>query len=280
MVYTSGFFLNPAETLEQAQDNKLNLVCQKLQLKPGETFLDIGCGWGTLARHAAKNYGVDATGVTLSRNQTEYGNERIRRDELSGQARILCLDYRDTPKKKFDKIASLEMVEHVGVKNLQSYYEQVYNLLEDDGTFLLQWTGLRRAMRPEDLIWGLFMNRYVFPGADASLCAHAMVKKMEKANFEIHSMENVTIHYSLTIKRWHDNWLSNREAIVKKYGDRWFRIWNLFLAWSTLIAEQGNAACFQVVMNKNLDHFSRRRWIGHQFSLGERNSTFKPHLPA
>ena len=274
MVYTAGFFLDPSETLEQAQDNKLNMVCQKLQLKPGDRFLDIGCGWGTLARHAAKHYGVISTGVTLSKNQTEYGNQKIADDGLSDRAKILCLDYRDIPKEKFDKIASIEMVEHVGLKNLQSFYNQIYKLLEDDGVFLLQWAGLRKALTPEDMHWGLFMNRHVFPGADASLPAHGMLKAIEKSNFEVHSAENVTIHYSLTLKRWHENWVSNRAAVTQAYGDRWYRIWNFFLAWSTIVAEQGNAGCFQTVLNKNIDEFKRTRWIGQDFVLGER----APHL--
>ena len=261
MVYTSGFFEHFDQTVEQAQDNKMNLVCRKLQLEPGERLLDIGCGWGTLVRHAALNYGVDATGVTIAERQTEFGNARIKQAGVEDKARILCLDYRDIPRQKFDKIVSLEMVEHVGVKNLVSFYEQVHDLLADDGLFLLQWTGLRRGLRPEDLIWGLFMNKYVFPGADASLCPSAMLKAMEKAGWETHSVENISIHYGYTIKKWHDNWLSNREAVIKAYGERWFRIWNFFLAWSVLIAEQGNAACFQVVLNKNRDHFDRTRWV-------------------
>jgi cyclopropane fatty-acyl-phospholipid synthase-like methyltransferase len=270
MVYTAAFFTHPGQSLEEAQDNKLNRVCQKLQLEPGDTFLDIGCGWGTLARHAAKHYGAISTGVTLSKNQTQYGNEQIARDGLAGKAEILCLDYRDTPKRKFKKIASLEMVEHVGVRNLQSFYDQVYGLLEDDGIFLLQWAGLRSIRKPEDLIWGLFMNRHVFPGADASLPPFAMLKTMHKSQFEVHSMENVTIHYSVTLNRWHDNWVSNRAEIVRVYGDRWYRIWNFFLAWSTIIAEQGNAACFQTVLNKNNDHFNRTRYIGAETRLGAR----------
>jgi cyclopropane fatty-acyl-phospholipid synthase-like methyltransferase len=261
MVYTSGFFLEPAETLEQAQDNKLNLVCQKLKLAPGERMLDIGCGWGTLARHAARNYGVDATGVTLSVEQTSFANERIEQAGVQDRARVLCRDYRDSPDEIYDKIVSLEMVEHVGVKNLNKFYKLVYERLADDGIFLLQWTGLRRGLRPEDLIWGLFMNKYVFPGADASLCASRMLKSMEKAGFEFHSVENVTIHYSWTIQRWYDNWVSNRDAIVAAYGERWFRIWKFFLAWSVIIGEQGNAACFQVVANKNLDRYKRQRFI-------------------
>jgi cyclopropane fatty-acyl-phospholipid synthase-like methyltransferase len=271
MVYTSGFFESRGQSLEQAQDNKMNLVCKKLQLEAGERLLDIGCGWGTLTRHAAVHFGADATGVTIAERQTEFGNERIQKAGVADRARILCCDYRDIPKQRFNKISSLEMVEHVGVKNLVSFYELCRDLLEDDGLFLLQWTGLRRGLRPEDLIWGLFMNKYVFPGADASLCPSAMLKAMEKAGWETHSVENISIHYGFTIKRWHDNWISNREAVVAAYGERWYRIWNFFLAWSVIIAEQGNAACFQVVLNKNLDGFQRTRWIDKKsVILGDR----------
>ena len=271
MVYTSGFFKDPSETIEQAQNNKMELVCRKLNLKPGDRLLDIGCGWGSLARFAAKHFGVDATGVTIAERQTEYGNARIQAAGLQDRARILCMDYRDIPKQKFDKIVSLEMVEHVGVKNLVPFYKQVNDLLKDDGLFLLQWTGLRRGLRGEDLIWGLFMNKYIFPGADASLCPSAMLKAMEKAEFETHSVENVSIHYSWTIQKWHDIWLSNKDEILAAYGERWFRIWHFFLAWSVIIAEQGNAACFQVVLNKNLDSFDRTRWVvDKQTVLGDR----------
>jgi cyclopropane fatty-acyl-phospholipid synthase-like methyltransferase len=280
MVYTSGFFTHPGESLEESQDNKLDLVCRKLKLAPGERLLDIGCGWGTLARHAAEHYGVDATGVTLSKEQTALANERIEKAGLADRARVLCLDYRDTPDEKFDKIVSLEMVEHVGVKNLKKYYRLVHDRLADDGIFLLQWTGLRRGLRPEDLIWGLFMNKYVFPGADASLCPSRMLKAMEKAGFEFHSIENITIHYSWTIQRWFDNWISNRDAIVAAYGERWFRIWRFFLAWSVIIGEQGNAACFQVVANKNLDQFDRQRWILDRGPvLGDRLEAIAPATP-
>ncbi len=277
MVYTSGFFEHPGETLEEAQDHKLDLVCRKLQLKPGESMLDIGCGWGTLARHAARYHGVDATGVTIAERQTELGNERIKAWGLEDRARILCKDYRDIPARQFDKISSLEMVEHVGVKNLLAFYKQVRDLMTDDGLFLLQWTGLRRGLRPEDLIWGLFMNKYIFPGADASLCPSRMLSVMEKAGFEMHTVENISIHYTWTIRLWHDNWRSNRAAIVAAYGERWYRIWHLFLAWSSIIGEQGNAACFQVVLNKNRDAFDRTRWVrGKAAVLGERASFAAP----
>ncbi|MBC7793619.1 MAG: class I SAM-dependent methyltransferase [Clostridia bacterium] len=280
MVYTSGFFESPSDTLEQAQDNKMNLICRKLQLKPGERLLDVGCGWGTLARHAAREYGVDSTGVTLSKNQTAYGMELMARDGVSDRARIICCDYRDTPKKTYDKIVSVEMVEHVGVKNLKAFYEQMRDLLADDGLFLLQWTGIRRGYRPEDLIWGLFMNKYVFPGADASLCPSRMIAFMEKAGWEMHSAENITNHYGHTLNKWHQNWVSNKEAIVATYGERWYRIWNLFLPWSVIIAEQGTGACLQVVLNKDIYAYNRNRFIGEQVTLGERAQLHGegPHL--
>jgi cyclopropane fatty-acyl-phospholipid synthase-like methyltransferase len=276
MVYTSAFFRDDHDTLEEAQDNKLDLVCRKLMVRPGDEMLDIGCGWGTLAMHAAKNYGAKATGVTISKNQTAFGNGRISKAGLSERAHIECQDYRDIPSQKFDRISSLEMVEHVGVKNFPKFCRLVYDRLKDDGLFLLQWTGLRRGgalgvpvigLRPEDLIWGLFMAKYIFPGADASLPLSDVVKGLEKAGFEIHSAENVSIHYSITIKRWHDNWQKNKAVVLKAYGERWYRLWHLFLAWSWRIGSQGNAACFQVVAHKNLDHFDRRIFIGSS-SLG------------
>ncbi len=189
MVYTSAFFTHPSQSLEQGQDQKMDMVCQKLMLKPGDRLLDIGCGWGTLAMHAARHYGATSTGVTLSKNQTAFGNARIEAAGMGSRARI-------------------------------------------------------------------------FAGADASLPLAPMMNALEKAKFEIHSVENVTTHYRFTIEKWHDNWLSSRESIVATYGERWFRIWHVFLAWATTIAAQGTAACFQVLAHKNLNHFDRTIWIG------------------
>jgi cyclopropane fatty-acyl-phospholipid synthase-like methyltransferase len=271
MVYTSAIFHDEHESLEQAQDNKMNLVCRKLMVRPGDEVLDIGCGWGTLAMHAAKNFGAKSTGITISKNQTAYGNARIAKAGLADHARIECLDYRDIPHKQYDRITSLEMVEHVGVKNLSKYCRLVYDRLKDDGLFLLQWVGLRRGgdlgvpvigLRPEDLIWGLFMSKYIFPGADASIPPSDMLKALEKAGFQIQSMENISIHYSMTIHAWHRNWQKNRPEVLKAYGERWYRLWNLFLGWSWRIAAQGTGQGFQVVAHKNLDSFDRKVFVG------------------
>ena len=121
------------------------------------------------------------------------------------------------------------------------------------------------------------MNKYIFPGADASLPPAGMMKAMEKAGFETHSVENISIHYGWTIERWRKNWLSNRDAVVGAYGERWYRIWDFFLAWSSIIAEQGNASCFQIVMNKNLDGYDRTRWVQKkQAVLGDRLGRIAP----
>lgn len=279
MIYTSGLFRHDHESLEQAQRNKMDVVCQKLRLEPSHTLLDIGCGWGTLVAHAAKEFGAHVTGVTLAETGAAFANAHIAREGVSDRAHVLCLDYRDIPAKRFNRIVSLEMVEHVGVKNLSKYFQIVRDHLEDDGLFLVQWCGLRRGgplgvppvgMRPEDMVWGLFMNKYIFPGADASLPLSEMSEAMEKAGLGIHSVENVSVHYALTIQRWQQNWEASRARVTSTYGERWFRLWNLFLGWSWRVALQGTSECFQAVVHKNLDSFDRH------FSLGAQHATHTP----
>lgn len=275
MVYTAGYFGDSSESLEQAQRNKMDRVCRKLMLRPGHELLDIGCGWGTLAIHAAKSFGARSTGVTLARLGAEYARGAIARAGVGDRARIECVDYRDIPARKYDRVVSLEMVEHVGIKNLSTYFSVVRERLKDDGVFLIQWCGLRpggdegvspAGMRPEDMIWGLFMNKYVFSGADASLPLGKMVTAMERAGFEVHSTENVSIHYVHTIQRWHRNWQRNREFVLRGYGERWYRLWNVFLAWSWRVGAQGTSSCYQVVAHKNLDAFDRTFFMGREGS--------------
>jgi 2-polyprenyl-3-methyl-5-hydroxy-6-metoxy-1,4-benzoquinol methylase len=158
MVYTSGIMtsLTEPQTLEQLQDNKLTVVCEKLDLQPSDRLLDIGCGWGTLAAFAHKNYGCEVTGITLGKNQTKFGNERILANGGDpDRARILCLDYRAIPggPGHYTKIVSLEMAEHVGVRRYDTFLRQVYDLLDDDGVFVFQVAGLRPSWQYEDLIW-------------------------------------------------------------------------------------------------------------------------------
>ncbi|HET9955250.1 MAG TPA: cyclopropane-fatty-acyl-phospholipid synthase family protein [Polyangiaceae bacterium] len=267
MVYTAASFESPSMGLEEAQYRKIDRCCEKLQLGPGQTLLDIGCGWGTFVARAARDFGVRAVGVTLAREQVEFGTERIRAYGVTGRAQVEVQDYRAVS-GRFDKIVSLEMVEHVGVKNLSRFFQKVSELLSDDGLFVLQWTGIRRlyqpqnplsalTLAPEDLMWALFMNRYIFPGADASLPLSSMLRAAEDAGFEIEDVERMSAHYILTLRAWRERWIANRAAVVAKYGERWHRLWSFFLYWAALMGEEGAGFTYQVVMHKNRVRFPR-----------------------
>src|SRR5690606_24766140 len=133
------------------------------------------------------------------------------------------------PQTPYTKIACVEMVQHVGLKNLSNFCERVHEMLSPDGLLFLQWTGVRRALKQEDLIWGLFVSKYIFPGADASLPPSSMCKSLEKAGFELRSLENISAHYACTPRAFRGNWLRHRDAVLSSYGERWFRIWNFYL---------------------------------------------------
>lgn len=270
MVYTSGIWRDPEDTLEQAQAQKMDLVCKKVGMEPGDSHLDIGCGWGTLVAHAAKKYGTDSTGITLAKNQADYANRLMEEEGVEEYARALVCDYRDIPSETtWKRITCLEMAEHVGVKNFLTFLRQVYDLMDDDGLFFLQIAGLRRSWQFEDLQWGLFMNKYVFPGADASMPIGWVVSKAEEAGFEAQSLECIGVHYAATIKRWYDNWVTNKKFIIGEYGERWYRVWEWFLAWSAIIPEQGSASCWQLLFNKNTNAFDRKRFMTNTAKLYE-----------
>ena len=227
MIYTSGIISDTSihETLEQLQDNKLAIVCKKIGLQRGEKMLDIGCGWGTLTRYASVNYGAQVTGITLGKNQTAWGNKGLRADGIAEkQSRVLCMDYRDIPKEMYPRIVCLEMAEHVGVRHFTRFLTQVYQLLEDDGVFVLQLSGLRKSWQYEDLVWGLFMSKNIFPGADASTPLGFYISAAESAGFEVKGLDTIGIHYSATMWRWYRNWVGNREKVIARYGERWYRV--------------------------------------------------------
>ncbi|TIB73779.1 hypothetical protein E3Q24_00930 [Wallemia mellicola] len=279
MIYTGGMVRDTtrAETLEELQDNKLSMVCEKLDLKKGDRMLDIGCGWGTLAAFAAKNFETDVTGITLSKNQAKFGNDRIAKNGISSeQARILNKDYREIPKHTFNKISCLEMAEHVGIRRYSTFLNEVYNLLDDDGTMVFQVAGLRPHWQYEDLIWGLFMNEHIFPGADASCSLGWVINQLENAGFEVKSIDVLGVHYSVTILRWYNNWLSNKEKVLEKYGERWFRIWTFFLASSVIIARNGGSSVFQITVQKNLNATRRIEGLhSHHAPLHRLKSDYK-----
>ena len=286
MIYTSCYFKSIDESLEDAQENKINLIAQKMQLKEDDELLDIGCGWGTLVAHLAKHYGVNTTGVTIAQAGAEWATRQIREYGVEDRAKVWTIDYRDIPTdKKYNKITCLEMAEHVGIKYFKKFMKQCYDLLEDDGIFYLQIAGLRersnllQKKNREDLVWGLFMNEYIFSGADASMPLNWDLQRLEKVGFEVHSVENIGNHYSITINRWYDNWLSNKEKVLEKYGEHIFRIYEIFLAWSVIIARQGSSTAYQIVCHKNINKFDRTKFIG-AINLGEHADIKKTNTSA
>jgi cyclopropane fatty-acyl-phospholipid synthase-like methyltransferase len=258
LAFSCGHFEFPTDTLETAVEQASSRICDKIGLRASHRVLDVGAGWGAFLSHVAASRGAEGVGVTLSRSQEAHANRRFTELGVEHQARTLLADYRDLPAEKFDRVVCIEAVERVGVKNLKAFFEKLTEHVKDDGLLFLQWTGLRRQLRPEDLMWGLFINKYILPGADAALPLSSMLKVAEKAGWEVRGVENVSQHYVQTLRLWRTNWEARRERISAEHGERWFRIWQFFLAWSQLVAEQGSAACFQVVLNKNLDSLDRR----------------------
>ncbi|HET7152391.1 MAG TPA: class I SAM-dependent methyltransferase [Candidatus Kapabacteria bacterium] len=284
MVYTSGFFLNPkTESLERAQDRKLQMVCSKLMMKPGSSHLDIGCGWGTLVAYAAKEYKTVSTGVTIAQDGYDWGTQQIKDHGVSDRAHILRMDYRDIPKgRKWNNISCLEMAEHVGIRKFKGFIKMIYDMLEDDGRLYLQQAGLRASpgifkggQHWQDLVWGLFMSENIFSGADASTPLAFLIESLQEANFEVAHIENIGIHYSHTIQYWYYNWMRNEEYINEHYGNRFFRLWQLFLRWSVDIGAQGSSTCWSITAHKNLDRNDRNEYINN-FESGLRMDMQNP----
>lgn len=254
MFYSCGVAYQQNDSLEVAQERKCGIVTELLQLKDGERILDFGCGWGSWLIYAAQNFNVQCTGLTISQCQFDYATKRIKDLGLEHKITIHLIDYREMQPEKygqFDKITCFEMSEHVGIRNYQNFVAQVKSLLKDDGFFFLQIAGLRRAWNYEDLIWGLFMGKYIFPGAEASCPLYWDVNQLERGGFEVHSVKNQGVHYAHTIEAWYNNIVKNKEQVIEKYDQFAYRRHELFLAWSTMIARQGSSTVWSILAAKN-----------------------------
>jgi cyclopropane-fatty-acyl-phospholipid synthase len=251
MVYSCAYFKDEGDSLEAAQVQKLDHICTKLRLKPGERFLDIGCGWGALVIRAASKYGVDATGITLSENQHRLANERIREAGLEGRCRVLMQDYRDTPGEgTYDKIASVGMFEHVGLRNLPVYFNTVRRLLKERGLFLNHGiTTMDTHNRAVGLGAGEFIGRYVFPQGELPHL-HLVVHDMADQDLEVHDVEGLRTHYAKTLGEWSDNYERRLHEAVGAAGERTARIWRLYLAGCAHAFEQGWISIYQILASK------------------------------
>ena len=231
MVYSCAYFKTGDEGIDSAQEQKLDHICRKLQLQPGERFLDIGCGWGALVLHAAQKYGVDATGITLSVNQRAFAVERIRAMGLQDRCRVLLQDYRDAPGAgAFDKVASIGMFEHVGLKNLPQYFGAIGRLLADGGIAMNDGiTSANTSNREVDLGVGAFVDKYVFPDGELPHLS-LVVKEMSAAGLEVMDVETLRLHYARTLRQWSRRLEANLGAARAYAGDKRTRIWRLYLA--------------------------------------------------
>jgi len=247
MVYSCGYFERADGGIDEAQQAKLEHICRKLLLKPGERFLDIGCGWGALVIHAARHYGVRAHGITLSANQLALARARIAAAGLEDRVTVELRDYRELD-CEYDKVASVGMFEHVGLKNLPVYFDTVRRVLTPGGLFLNhgithEHSGWNRNLSTE------FINRYVFP--DAELDAISNIQRfMEDAHFEIADVEGLRPHYALTLRAWVGR-LEQRHARALDYvSESTYRVWRLYMAASAREFESGNLGIYQILARK------------------------------
>jgi cyclopropane-fatty-acyl-phospholipid synthase len=250
-VYSCAYYRDAGDSLDLAQEQKLEHICRKLRLLPGERFLDIGCGWGALMFWAAQNYGVRATGITLSRNQYEYVSERIRRAGMEELCKVRLLDYRDLPEEKpFDKIASVGMFEHVGKKNLARYFRKIADLLAPGGLVLNHGITLNSLDQDElGSDAGRFIDEYVFPGGELVHISR-VVAEMSGQGIECSDLESLRPHYARTLWHWVGRLEAQRERAVAEVGEKAFRIWRIYMAGAAHAFERGWMSIFQVLGGK------------------------------
>ncbi|MFN0182206.1 MAG: class I SAM-dependent methyltransferase [Aquabacterium sp.] len=247
-VYSCAYFAQPGMTLGQAQDAKLEHVCRKLMLKPGERFLDIGAGWGGLLLWAAQHHGVDATGITLSRNQHAHVTRLIEAQGLSARVRVHLLDYRDLPEDRpFDKIASIGMFEHVGRARLPGYFAKIQRLLRPGGLLMnhgITAGGTRHAQLGAGI--GDFIERYIFPGGELLHHAHVL-KVMAEAQLEALDVETLRPHYARTLWAWSDALEGTLDAARAITSEKVVRAYRLYLAGSAMAFERGWLSLHQML---------------------------------
>jgi len=239
--------------LDEAQRDKLDIICRNLRLEPGDRFLDVGCGWGGLLCHAAKNYGVQAHGVTLSPAQFDYATEKIHREGLKGQVTIQLADYQDLV-GTYDKIASIEMIEHIGLSQYPAYLGKLRSMLVDRGLLLNQGTtrrAKRTARRSRRLRRGSRMlERYVFPGFELDNIGHT-ISMLEAERFEIQHVEGWRDHYAETTRRWCRNLWEKQEEAEALAGPEKTRLWLAYLAAVSVAFQGGTLRVYQIVASKH-----------------------------
>jgi cyclopropane-fatty-acyl-phospholipid synthase len=239
MVYSCSYFPTGMETLDESQERKLDHICRKLRLQPGESFLDLGCGYGGLVMHAAERYGVNARGITISQAHGELAQQRIKEKGLSDRCRVDIMDYRELPRDtQYDKIAAIGIIEHVGENRLNAYFQLVWDLLKPGSVFLnhgICWPGRNRKIdRVKDRLPfnRNFIQRHIFPDLDL-LPLHVILQSAGRAGWEVRDVENLREHYTMTLRKWLENLDANWAAAVAEVGVPTARMFRAYLGHSS-----------------------------------------------
>lgn len=247
MTYSCAYFKRPDDFLEQAQLNKYEHIARKLILKPNESLLDIGCGWGGMLIYAAQKYGITGVGNTLSQNQYEYANRKIKELGLQDQIEVLYQDYRHL-NGKFDKVVSIGMFEHVGKKFIPAFIQKVSDLLKTGGLGLLHTIG-KDIPSPSDP----WIFKYIFPGGYLP-ALHEITHEMGKIGFSILDVENLRLHYAKTLEKWAENYEQNVENVRELFDEAFVRRWRLFLNISIAGFKFGESRLFQILFSNGLNN--------------------------
>jgi cyclopropane-fatty-acyl-phospholipid synthase len=243
--YSCGYFKNENDTLEVAQNNKIQHIIKKLNIAPNQKVLDIGCGWGSLAIDIAQSTGCAVTGITLSVNQFNYCIKKSKELNLENQVTFKLIDYRQLD-EKFDRIVSVGMFEHVGRKFYKKFFKQIDKLLNDDGVSLIHTIGSVNPPR-DPHPW---ITRYIFPGGYTPSLSE-VITPIEKANLIVSDIEVLKLHYSHTLRHWKENCIKNKAQIIKMFDLRFFRMWVFYLASCETAFKWGHQVVYQFQITKN-----------------------------
>jgi len=247
LTYSCGYFVSERDSLEQAQLNKYEHICRKLKLQPGETLVDIGCGWGGMLIYAAQNHGINGLGITLSRNQFECARRKIEELGLKDQVEVVLADYRQIT-GKFDKFVTIGMFEHVGKAFIPVFMNKVSQLLKKGGLGLLHTIGKNTDSPGEP-----WLVKYIFPGGYIPNLAE-IVREMGRSDFPIMDVENLRFHYAHTLDKWAEKYEKNVEKVHRMFDESFVRMWRLFLHASSVGFKYGSSRLYQILFSNGLNN--------------------------
>ena len=251
--YSCAYFKNKNDTLETAQNNKIDHIIKKLNLKPNQRVLDIGSGWGSLALEIAKKSQCEVVGITLSENQLKYSKKKAKEMNLENQVQFRLIDYREI-NEKFDRVVSVGMFEHVGRKFYNKYFKKISNFLKDDGIALIHTIGSVNPPR-DPHPW---ITKYIFPGGYTPSLSEISLP-IEKSGLIISDLEILRMHYAHTLRHWKERFLNEKEKVLEMFDEKFFRMWEFYLTASQMVFKWGDQVVFQFQLTKKKDTTSITR---------------------